>query len=291
MKSDKLEKIGEEFLAFLSVEKNLSENTINSYHQDIEKFFSFLSLQKLSFKYIKGKDLIDFMIFLKRKNLSSSSIARILSSIRNFYRYLISKGEVNPVILNLFESPKIERKIPEIVNKQEIPRIISACDARENSIKIRNMAILGLLATTGLRISEVSNLKKEDINLNENWIKVCGKGNRERIVFFPEEIKPFLENCFLKSGKFLFETKKNKPMSRQNVWKIVHRAGKKAGLQNNLKPHTLRHSFATYLLESGMDIRIIQELLGHKSISTTKIYTQVSKSQLKNIYKKFHPRS
>lgn len=291
MKIDILNQIKEDFLIFLTVEKNLSLNTLTSYKRDVEKFLKFLILKNVSFKYIKGKNLIEYMMFLKKKGLSSSSIARNISSVRSMYRYLISKGAVNPAILNLFESPKIERKIPETLNKQMIDRIIYASDSKKHSTRIRNIAILGLLATTGIRISELLFLKKEDINLKENWIRVIGKGNRERIVFFPEGIKPFLSQYVSQSGTFLFETKKNKPMTRQNIWKIVRASGKKVGLNISLKPHMLRHTFATLLLESGMDIRIIQELLGHKSISTTKIYTQVSKSHLKNVYKMFHPRA
>lgn len=292
LKSEQLKRIKEDFLIFLSVEKNLSNNTISSYRQDIEKFLRFLALTKISFRYIKAKDLIDYMIYLKRKGLASTSIARNISSVRGLYKYLISKGDVKPAVLNFFESPKIERKIPEILNKDMVEKVIlCANDSKKNSLRIRNMAILGLLATTGLRISELSSLKKEDIHIQENWIKVTGKGNRERIVFYPEELKPFLLHCISQNGKFLFEVRKNKPMTRQNIWKIVKSSGKKAGLGTSLKPHMLRHTFATLLLESGMDIRIIQELLGHKSISTTKIYTQVSKSHIKNVYKKFHPRA
>ncbi|MCM8821234.1 MAG: tyrosine-type recombinase/integrase [Candidatus Omnitrophica bacterium] len=291
MKDESLKKIEDEFVAFLSVERNLAGNTLNAYRQDLKKFFSFILLNRVSFKYIKGRDLTDFMIFLKKKGLSSASIARNLSSVRSLYRYLASNGQVSPAILNFFESPKIERKIPEIINKQDIDRVLGSRTAEKESVHIRNMAVVGLLATTGLRISELSTLKKEDINFKENWIKVTGKGNRERIVFFPEYIKPLLENLISKGGVFLFGSRNNRPLTRQSLWKIVKQAGKKAASGTNLKPHMLRHTFATQLLESGMDIRIIQELLGHKSISTTKIYTQVSKNQLKSIYRKFHPRA
>ncbi|MCM8758665.1 MAG: tyrosine-type recombinase/integrase [Candidatus Omnitrophica bacterium] len=290
MKTEILNQIKENFLIYLSVEKNLSTNTLISYRNDIERFFRFLILKNIPLKYVRGKNLIDYMMFLKKKGLSSSSISRNISSVRGLYRYLISKGDVNPSILNLFESPKIERKIPEILNKQTIDKLISTTNAKNNHKKIRNIAIIGLLATTGMRISELTSLKKDDINLTENWIRVIGKGNRERIVFFPEEIKPFLSYCISQNEGFLFETRKGKPMTRQNVWKIVHNSGKTAGLNVSIKPHMLRHTFATLLLESGMDIRIIQELLGHKSISTTKIYAQVSKRHLKNVHKMFHPR-
>jgi integrase/recombinase XerD len=291
MENEHLKKHIDDFLVFISVEKNLSENTLNSYRRDLEKFYKFIVLKRISHKNIKGKDLVDFMIFLKRNNVSSATIARNISSIRGLYRFLASKGEINPYILNLFESPKIERKIPQVINRQDVNKIISVRTTERESLHIRNMVILGLLATTGLRISELSKIKKENINLEEKWIKVTGKGNRERIVFFPQELIPFIKHCISREGAFLFGTKNGNPMTRQNIWKIVRNAGKKAGLGISLKPHMLRHTFATQLLEAGMDIRIIQELLGHKSISTTKIYTQVSRSQLKAIYKKYHPRA
>ncbi len=291
MKIDTLKRIEEDFLTFLSVEKNLSKNTLESYKRDLEKFFQFLLLKKLSYRYVRGRNLVEFMIFLKKKGLSSSSIARTLSCIRCLYRYLISKGNAYPTILNFFESPKIERKIPEIINKQDINKIMLADTTKREKTRIRNMVILGLLATTGLRVSELAAVKKEDVNIDENWIRVTGKGNRERIVFFPEEIKVLLAHYLSHDGKFLFESRRGKPITRQNIWKIVRLSGKKAMVGRYLKPHMFRHTFATELLESGMDIRIIQELLGHKSISTTKIYTQVSKTRLKNIYKKFHPRA
>ncbi|HOJ30941.1 MAG TPA: tyrosine-type recombinase/integrase [bacterium] len=283
--------MAEKFLIFLSVEKNLSQNTLQAYRQDMKNFFRFLTINHISYRYIKAKNLLDFMIFLKRKNFASATIARNISSIRGLYRYLVSKGDISSSILNLFESPKIERKIPSIIGKQDVDRIISTKISKRDKVNKRNLAILGLLVTTGLRISELAGLKKTDINLRENWIRVTGKGKKERIVFFPQELVPFVNHCMTGPGEFLFGTKTGKPISRQNIWKIVHKTGKTAGLQINLKPHMLRHTFATQLLEAGMDIRVIQELLGHKSISTTKIYTLVSRNQLKTIHKKFHPRA
>lgn len=289
--NDNIKKLIDEFLLFLSVEKNLSTNTLKSYEKDLERFHKFLLTNKISLKYIKPSNLTEFTIFLKKKKLAASTIARNISSIRGMYRYLTSKNEVSFGILNLFESPKIERKIPDTLEKQDVDRMISSNISKRKKLIIRNKTIIMLLATTGLRISELSTLKKEDVNLEEKYIRVVGKGNRERIVFFPEDIIPFLRQCYQTPGKFIFSNKKGNPLTRQNLWKIVRNTGKAAGLSGNTKPHMLRHTFATQMLEEGMDLRIIQELLGHKSISTTKIYTQVSRKQLKNIHKKFHPRA
>jgi len=289
--NDNIKKLIDEFLLFLSVERNLSTNTLKSYEKDLERFHKFLLTNKISLKYIKPSNLTEFTIFLKKKKLAASTIARNISSIRGMYRYLTSKNEVNFGILNLFESPKIERKIPDTLEKQDVDRMISSNISKREKLIMRNRTIIMLLATTGLRISELSTLKKEDVNLEEKYIRVVGKGNRERIVFFPEDIIPFLRQCYQTPGKFIFSNKKGNPLTRQNLWKIVRNTGKAAGLSGNTKPHMLRHTFATQMLEEGMDLRIIQELLGHKSISTTKIYTQVSRKQLKNIHKKFHPRA
>ena len=289
--NDNIKKLIDEFLLFLSVEKNLSTNTLKSYEKDLERFHKFLLTNKISLKYIKPSNLTEFTIFLKKKKLAASTIARNISSIRGMYRYLTSKNEVNFGILNLFESPKIERKIPDTLEKQDVDRMISSNISKREKLIMRNRTIIMLLATTGLRISELSTLKKEDVNLEEKYIRVVGKGNRERIVFFPEDIIPFLRQCYQTPGKFIFSNKKGNPLTRQNLWKIVRNTGKAAGLSGNTKPHMLRHTFATQMLEEGMDLRISQELLGHKSISTTKIYTQVSRKQLKNIHKKFHPRA
>ncbi len=290
MTGDEMKHIIDEFLLFLSVEKNLSKNTLKSYEKDLQRFRKFLLINKIPLKYIKPGNLTEFTVFLKKKKLAASTIARNISSIRGMYRYLASKNEVNPAVVDLFESPKIERKIPDVLEKQDIDRIMASRVSQRKNLMVRNRTIIGLLAVTGLRISELSALKKENINLKERYIRVVGKGNRERIVFFPEDIVPFLRKCCEMPGEFIFSTKKGKPLTRQNLWKIVRGAGKAAGLPVNIRPHMLRHTFATQMLESGMDIRIIQELLGHKSISTTKIYTQVSRKQLKSAHKKFHPR-
>lgn len=291
MNNNRAKQLIEDFLLFLSVEKNLSVNTLRSYEKDLQRFYKFLQIKKIPFKHIKPKNLTEFTIFLKKKKLAASTVARNISSIRGMYKFLSSKNEVDSSVVGFFESPKIERKIPDVLKNQDVDSMINSRISQRKNLIIRNKAIIGLLATTGLRISELSTLKKENINVKERYIKVIGKGNKERIVFFPENLVPFLQKCCQMPGEFVFSTKQGRPITRQNLWKIIRTAGKAAGVPFNTNPHMLRHTFATHMFESGLDLRIIQELLGHKSISTTKIYTQVSRKQLKNVYKKFHPRA
>jgi site-specific recombinase XerD len=195
-KNHNLKKTIEEFLLFLSVEKNLSVNTLKAYEKDLDRFYRFLLGRNISFKQIKAKNLMEFAIFLKKKKLAGSTIARNISSIRGMYKYLAGKNEINYAIIGIFESPKIERKIPSVLEKQDINKMIVTKISKKENLIIRNRAIIALLATTGLRISELCGLKKENINLDERYIRVIGKGNRERMVFFPKELVPFLQGCF-----------------------------------------------------------------------------------------------
>ncbi|MCL5408556.1 MAG: tyrosine recombinase [Candidatus Omnitrophica bacterium] len=281
------------FLLYLKTEKNLSNNTISSYKNDLEKFRKFLTDKKITLKSISGKGLTDFIIFLKKKNLQGSSISRHISSIKGFYKFLIFRDKISPDVLNYFESPKIERKLPEYLSQDEINGLLNKnIDIKQ---KVRNKAIIEFFYATGLRVSELSNLKKSDMNREERWVKVTGKGNKERIVFFSETteetIRRYVQDNKHKESPYLFTNKSGGKLSRQSLWKIVKTYGKTAMLIKNLKPHTIRHSFATHLLERGLDLRTIQELLGHKNINTTTIYTHLGKSYLKETYKKFHPRS
>ena len=281
------------FLLYLKTEKNLSNNTLSSYKNDLGKFSEFLTCRKVSIKGMGGKSLTDFIVFLKKKNLRGSSISRSISSVRGFYKFLISKDKISPGVLNYFESPKIERKLPECLSQDEINVLLNKnVNIKQKS---RDRAIIEFFYATGLRVSELSNLKKSGINWDERWVKVIGKGNRERIVFFPEAteetVRRYVQDNKHKESPYLFTNKSGNKLSRQSLWKIVKTYGKIALLIKSLKPHTIRHSFATHLLEKGMNLRTIQELLGHKNINTTTIYTHLGRSYLKEAYKKFHPRS
>ncbi|HOV21147.1 MAG TPA: site-specific tyrosine recombinase XerD [bacterium] len=290
-----ISKLKDEFLSYLYLEKNLSENTISSYKNDIEKFTTFLREKKYRLKEIDFSKFTEFLLHLKKKNLSVSSIIRIISSIRNFYKFLYARGIINDYLF--IETPKSERDLPEVLSNEEIEKLLSTT---ENSKKYkRNIAILELLYGAGIRVSELVNLKIDDINFNQKFMRIKGKGNRERIAFLNtvalQRINDYLpERQQTKKGNlspYLFVNNRGNKLSRQFIWKIVKKYSSLANLNKNIKPHTLRHSFATHLLESGLDLRIVQELLGHKNLSTTEIYTHIDRRQIKKIYKKYHPRA
>jgi len=295
MKNILISKLKDEFFSYLLVEKNLSENTISAYRNDIKKFIRFLKEKKYRIKKIDFLKFTEFLLNLKKQNLSVSSIIRIITSIRNFYKFLYARGYVNSYLF--IETPKSDRNLPEVLSSSEIEKLLSV----KNNSKTykRDIAILELIYGSGLRVSELVNLKIDDINFNQKFMRIKGKGNRERIAFLNnialKKINEYLperaKNKKASQSPFLFLNKSGNKLSRQFIWKIVKKYVSLAGLDKNVKPHTLRHSFATHLLESGLDLRIVQELLGHKNLSTTEIYTHIDRKQIKKIYKKYHPRA
>jgi len=292
-KKEEIARHKEFFLQHLRVERNLSQNTIEAYSCDLDKFGRFLEESGHSLNKISGEEVTLFIMFLKKHGLSPSTIVRILSSVRNFYRFLSGHNLVkNPSLI--IESPRIRRALPEILTKEEISGIIGS--ALSQGHKKRDIALIELIYGAGLRVSEITSIKLEDISFEKGTMKIRGKGNRERIAFLNknsvEAVKKYMEERA--AGKkpaesgWLFVNNRGSRLSRQSVWKIVKRisaAGK------CVTPHTYRHSFATHLLEAGLDLRIVQELLGHKTLATTEIYTHINKKQIKTVYKKFHPRS
>jgi len=295
MKNIPISKLKDEFFSYLLVEKNLSQNTISAYRNDIKKFIKFLKEKKYRLKEIDFSKFTEFLLNLKKQNLSASSIIRIISSIRNFYKFLYARGYVSNYLF--IETPKSDRNLPEVLSFTEIEKLLSV----KNNSKTykRDIAILELIYGSGLRVSELVNLKIDDINFKQKFMRIKGKGNRERIAFLNEvalkRINEYLperaKNKKSSHSPFLFLNKSGSKLSRQFIWKIVKKYVSLAGLDKNVKPHTLRHSFATHLLESGLDLRIVQELLGHKNLSTTEIYTHIDRKQIKKIYKKYHPRA
>ena len=281
------------FFQHLQVERNLSKNTLKSYTSDINKFTNFLKTENLSFRKADNEVITLFIVFLKKKNLSSSTIIRTLSTIRNFYKFLIGHRFLKKPYF-LIESPKIERQLPDILSQEEITTTINIAYLKK--FAKRDIAILELLYGAGLRVSEIVEIKLEDISFDNNTVKIRGKGDRERIAFLnPNSTKAIKEYLTERAQKknagvssYLFINNRGKKISRQTIWKIIKTLNI---TDKNVSPHTYRHSFATHLLEAGLDIRIVQELLGHKSLATTEIYTHISKKHIKSINKKFHPRS
>ena len=285
------------FIDYIRVERNLSENTISAYTNDIKKFLEFLKKKKYEISKIDFEKLTEYIISLKKKNLSPSSIVRILSSLRNFYKFLTAEEFLKNKQQIIIEAPKIERSLPEVLTVEEINKLIEIKDiSRKN---IRNKTIIELIYGAGLRVSEIVGIKTDKLNLKEQFIKITGKGEKERIAFLGkkamESLDIYLEwrvlNQKIKNSPYLFTNNSGTRISRQSVWKIVKKYAVLANISKNVKPHTLRHSFATHLLESGLDLRIVQELLGHKSLATTEIYTHINKNHIKKIYEKYHPRA
>jgi integrase/recombinase XerD len=289
----------EAFLNYLSVERGLANNTIISYREDLFSYSDFLMKHHVdALAKINKNDVVNFMLHEKDKGISPNSISRRLAAIRMFHRFLARERilKTDPTIL--IDSPKLWKKIPETLSLNEIDSLLSQPDIRDKQ-GIRDKAILEALYATGMRVSEAANLKTDNVNLDIGFLRCIGKGNKERVIPLGRKsisgIKRYLEVSrprLLKNKQsdFLFLNRFGKKISRQSLWKIIKRYARTARIKKPIKPHTLRHSFATHLLERGADLRSVQEMLGHANISTTQIYTHINKERLKAIHKMFHPR-
>ena len=289
----------EAFLDYLTVEKGLSKNSISSYDQDLKKYLRYLKKKKIdSPNSIDRKDITDFL-FLLRKDISPSSISRILSTIKNFHRFMLREKIASDDPTNLIEAPKVDKKIPNFLTFDEVTKILKAPNLKTHQ-GMRARAILEVMYATGLRVSEVSGLKVSDCNMEVGFVKCKGKGSKERIVPLGKVAQHFVQRYLAEARqKFLgkkvsislFLAQGGRSLSRQSIWKIIKEMTKKAGIKKKISPHVLRHSFATHLLERGADLRSVQEMLGHASITTTQIYTHINRSRLKEIHSRFHPRA
>ena len=289
----------EEFLSYLSVERGLSANTLAAYRRDIARFFEYLKSRHIPSIQRVTRQIIDsFMLSEKDRGLSASSISRGLACLKSFFKFLVNENKVKEDVTGIIESPKLWKKLPDALSLGEVELLLKGPNVREIAGR-RDKAALELMYATGMRVSEVINLKMDDVNMGVGFVKCFGKGGKERIVPFgrlaKESISQYLDKSRpellrKKVSNFLFLTRLGKPMSRQSFWKIIKKYAKAENIKKNITPHTLRHSFATHVLERGADLRILQEMLGHADISTTQIYTHVNKERLKSIHQKFHPR-
>jgi len=287
------------FLNYLSVERGLSLNTLLSYKEDLYIYQKYLKKNgKDSLLQVRREDIQNFMLAQKEKNLSSNSISRRLSAIKAFYRFLLRERIISYDPTETMQSPKLWKKVPLTLNVEEIERMIAQPNIRTKT-GIRDRAILDTLYATGMRVSELVNLKLEQVNLEMGFLRCIGKGNKERIVplgryacaaitRYLEKARPLLLGK--KESNFLFLNRCGRKISRQGLWKIIKKYARQAGIKKPVRPHIIRHSFATHLLEKGADLRSVQEMLGHADISTTQIYTHVNQDRLKMIHKLFHPR-
>ena len=287
------------FLDFLYWEKRVSENTLYSYENDLKVFCSFLNEKQVtSFKELKLQDLEEFINWQYKTGHTSTTLARRISALRSFFSFLLKKNLIKENFARSLDAPKIERKIPRVLTLEEIEAILALPDTTKPS-GLRAKAILELLYSSGLRVSELVNLEFSHLDFQNRMLRLWGKGFKERIVPFGEEAKTAIE-AYLAKGRphflkgkrsnFIFLGPSGKPITRQSVWNIIKRYTRKAGIAKNVTPHTLRHTFATHILENGADLRIIQECLGHSDISTTQIYTHITRKALQEAYDRHFPR-
>jgi integrase/recombinase XerD len=289
-----------DFSHYLKIERGLSQNSINSYNQDVKKLIVFIEHNdvKESPLSIEHETIQEF-IYAIAKGLNARSQSRLISGLRSFFDYLIFEGyrETNP--LELIESPKIGRKLPDTLSIEEIDKIIAVIDL-SNAQGERNRAIVETLYSCGLRVSELTNLKVSDLFFDEGFIKVTGKGDKQRFVpignttqkyinIYKNEIRTHIP-IVAEYRDTLFLNRRGKQLTRAMIFTIVKQLAEKAGINKTISPHTFRHSFATHLLENGADLRSIQLMLGHESITTTEIYMHVDKSHLRDVIDTFHPR-
>lgn len=284
-----------EFELYLKIEKKYSNNTINTYITNISQFFDYINK---NVKSINENDIRKYLEYLYNQKLSSKSVANKNSSLKTFFKYLLLEKVIQKSPLLNIELPKIKKTLPKALSEEEI-NILLNIDLNDK-FDYRNKAMIELLYATGLRISELINLKINNINFDQDYIKTLGKGSKERIVPIGDYAKYYLKlyicnyrNDFLKNKEsdYIFISNQGKKMTRQTFFLLLKKLSKEKGIITDFSPHTLRHSFATHLLKYGADLRSIQELLGHSSISTTQIYTHLENEKIKSDYNNFHPHS
>lgn len=287
------------FLDYIAVERGLANNTIISYKRDLKSYLGFLESRGIdSLSKTSKNDISGFMLSQKDRGISASSISRRVAAIKSFYRFLVREKILKADPSSLIDSPKLWKKIPETLSLNEVEALLNS-PKTTTPRGIRDKAILETLYATGMRVSEASGLKADDVNLDIGFLRCIGKGNKERVIPLGKKaiisIKRYLgisRPVFLnkKESEFLFLNRFGGKLSRQMIWKIIKHYARNTGIKKPVKPHILRHSFATHLLEGGADLRSVQEMLGHVDISTTQIYTHINKDRLKAIHKMFHPR-
>lgn len=289
----------EDFFVFLSVEKGLAKNSLVSYRFDLEKYLAYLSkLGKNDLSEVTHENVTDFLFHLKDKGLQATSIARHLASLRGLHRYLVREEKLKSDVTDRVDSLKLWKRLPEFLSVEEVERLLAAPDIQADQ-GIRDRTALELLYATGMRVSELVTLKTQQLDLTVGIIRVIGKGSKERLVPVGKQAQKWLQRYLTtvrpradkKKSPDLFLTNRGKGMTRQNFWTLLKHCLRQCRIQKHVTPHTLRHSFATHLLERGADLRVVQELLGHVDISTTQIYTHLETSRLKKIHEQFHPRS
>ena len=289
----------DQYINYLLVEKGLAEKTLASYSSDILRHIQFLNDSGITdLKDTGTHNILQYLISLRKQGLGAGSRARHLVSLRGFYKFLHQEKFLDHNPAKVVDLPKRSLKLPDVLSEQEIKRLLDTPDMK-TPLGMRDAAMIELIYAAGLRVSELISLKLQNVNLEGCFVRVFGKGSKERVVpfgmFAKEKIDVYSKNArplLLKerTSAYLFVNRAAKPMTRQGFWKLLKRYTQRAGIAKNITPHTLRHSFATHLLEGGADLRAVQVMLGHVDIATTQIYTHIAQSHLKEMHKKFHPR-
>ena len=291
----------EDYLRYSQVERGLSNNTITAYRQDLTSFISFLQQENFTSWPTQALDIDAFLAEQRDQNKATSSISRLITSLRKFYQWLVRQNiqKLNPMLE--IDSPKKRHTLPVALTINEVNKLLQQPDTKKK-LGLRDRALLETLYATGIRVSELINLKFTDLHEELKLVKIFGKGSKERLIpisavalswidSYKEKVRDPLILKISRNNDFIFLNSRGGSLTRQAVWQIIKHYCKLAGIQKNVTPHTLRHTFATHLLENGADLRVVQEILGHSDISTTQIYTNLSQKHILQVYEKTHPRT
>ncbi len=291
--------IVESFLDNLWMEYGLSENTLSAYRNDLFNLVRWLSKLQIGISDAKNEHLLEYLSFRVAKGIQPRSAARLLSSIRRFYRYQLRQGSLDVDPTEQIEFPKLGRHLPEVLTEEDVEELLTAPNITKPQ-GIRDRAMLEILYACGLRVSELTGLLIHQVNLRTGVLRIIGKGNKERLIPFGEQAGEWLERyladarpAFNKEGRdcnVLFVSNRGSGMTRQAFWHVIKRHAQAVGIGKHLSPHTLRHAFATHLLNHGADLRVVQMLLGHSDLSTTQVYTHIAQARLQELHRKHHPR-
>jgi len=297
--SDSDRQILDAFIDNIWIEKGLSQNTLDSYRSDLEQFSTWLEKNNLSYIKTSKKEILSYLSFLFQKGLGSKTVARKLSSLKSFFRYLVFKSIIQNDPSSEVETPKLLKSIPKSISEKEVEALLAAPDEKTD-IGLRDKTMIETLYSCGLRISELTNLELLNLNLRQGVIRVIGKGQKERLVPMGDQLIALLELYISSSRKnlldkrhsdFLFLSTRGQRMTRQSFWHRIKHYCLASGFEpDKISPHVLRHAFATHLLNNGADLRVVQLLLGHSDLNTTQIYTEVARQRLKRLHTEHHPR-